>query len=48
VGEAAVEEGEVVHLVVLLLRRLHLLHLLLHVLLWPQAIAAKILLQHEH
>ena len=27
-GEAAVEEGEAVHLVVLLLRRLHLLHLL--------------------
>ncbi len=56
-GEAAVEEGEAVHLVVLLLRRLHLLHLL-HVqlrqprprlrLLWPQASAEKILQRHEH
>ena len=46
-GEAAVEEGEVVHLV---LRRIHLLHFLhlLYVLLWPQASAAKILQQHKH
>jgi hypothetical protein len=35
------------HLVVLLLRRLHLLHIL-HLLLWPQASVAKILQQHKH
>jgi hypothetical protein len=57
-GEAANKEGEVVHMVFLLLLHLHLVHLLhvllrqppprLQLLLWPQASAVKILQRHEH